>query len=102
MRTATWVARPRAERPGRREPARTCVGCRTHGGKRALLRVVRTPAGEVVLDPGQRAPGRGAYLHEDPECARTARRRRALERALRIPIPEAVWEAVAARLAGER
>jgi predicted RNA-binding protein YlxR (DUF448 family) len=59
------------------------VGCREHGGKRALLRVVRTLNGEVVLDADQRAPGRGAYLHEDAECIRLARRRKALERALR-------------------
>ena len=74
------------------------MGCRTHGGKRGLLRVVRTPAGEVVVDPGQRAPGRGAYLHEDPECVRIARRRKALERALHVAIPDALWEAVAARV----
>jgi hypothetical protein len=74
------------------------VGCRTHGGKRALLRVVRTREGEVVLDPGQRSPGRGAYLHEDPGCIQEARRRRALERALRARVPEALWDAAAARI----
>jgi predicted RNA-binding protein YlxR (DUF448 family) len=74
------------------------VGCREHGGKRALLRVVRTPDGDVVLDADQRAPGRGAYLHEDAECIRLARRRRALERALRTPIPESLWESVAGRI----
>ena len=74
------------------------MGCREHGGKRALLRVVRTPDGDVVLDTDQRAPGRGAYLHEDPECIRLARRRKALERALRTPIPEPLWESVAGRV----
>ena len=74
------------------------MGCREHGGKRALLRVVRTPDGDVVLDTDQRAPGRGAYLHEDPECIRLARRRKALERALRTPVPESLWESVASRI----
>ncbi|MBO0703784.1 MAG: YlxR family protein [Candidatus Dormibacteraeota bacterium] len=74
-----------------------CVGCRQHGGKRVLLRVVRTPDGHVVVDPVQRAPGRGAYVHEDAECIRLARRRKGLERALRTPIPEALWEAVSGR-----
>lgn len=74
------------------------MGCRTAGGKRALLRVVRTPGGDVVLDADQRAPGRGAYLHEDPECIRLARRRKALERSLRTPVPEALWETVVQRV----
>jgi predicted RNA-binding protein YlxR (DUF448 family) len=56
--------------------------------------VVRTPDGHVVLDPVHRAPGRGAYLHEAAECVRLARRRKGLERALRTPVPEELWEAV--------
>ena len=46
----------------RRVPSRTCVACRTVRPKRELMRVVRTPAGEIILDASGRAPGRGAYV----------------------------------------
>jgi predicted RNA-binding protein YlxR (DUF448 family) len=44
-----------------------------------------------VYDRGGRAPGRGAYLHPEAECIQLARRRRALERALKTQIPEDLW-----------
>ena len=76
----------------RREPVRTCVGCRDEAGKRGLIRLVRGPDGAVRADPTGRAHGRGAYLHADPACFDAARRRRALERALRAEVPAAFWE----------
>jgi predicted RNA-binding protein YlxR (DUF448 family) len=79
----------------RHEPIRTCVGCRQEGSRRSLIRLVRTPDGTVALDPVGRAPGRGAYLHRAEECVRQARRRRALERALRATVPETVWQELA-------
>ncbi|WP_307793787.1 YlxR family protein [Actinotalea soli] len=65
---------------------RTCVGCRERGQRSALLRVVRVVLGErdlAVVDPGRDRPGRGAWLHPDPQCLDLAERRRALPRALR-------------------
>jgi predicted RNA-binding protein YlxR (DUF448 family) len=73
------------------EPVRTCVGCRQEAGKRALVRLVRAPDGAVRLDLTGRADGRGAYLHREPGCIDLARRRRALERSLKAPVPEEVW-----------
>ena len=78
------------------EPVRTCVGCREEGGKRALIRLVRDPDGVARPDPTGRAHGRGAYLHSDPACWQLARRRRALERALRAEVPDRLWEELAA------
>jgi uncharacterized protein len=53
-----------------------------------LLRVVAVPSGNgefaVVVDTGKRLPGRGAWLHPEPQCAQQAIRRRAFTRALRI------------------
>ena len=78
--------------PARRhEPVRTCVGCREEAGKRALIRLVRGPDGVVRRDPTGRAEGRGAYLHDDPACFEQARRRRALQRALKAEVPEPLW-----------
>jgi uncharacterized protein len=87
-------------RPGR-EPIRTCVGCREEGGKRGLVRLVRAE-GVVRADPTGRAPGRGAYLHRDQACLDQARRRHALERALKAQVPDDLWAEISpSPLAGE-
>ena len=43
-------------------PQRQCVGCREMKDKRSLLRVVKSPEGQVSLDFGGKKPGRGAYV----------------------------------------
>ncbi len=69
--------------PGaRRTPQRTCVGCGEVQGKRELVRIVRTPDGQLALDPSGKRNGRGAYVHRDPACFERACRGRLL-RALR-------------------
>ena len=80
-----------------REPIRTCVGCRLEAGKRGLVRVVRGSDGVARVDPTGRAHGRGAYLHTEAGCIEQARRRRALERALRAAVPEGFWGALTGR-----
>jgi len=68
----------------RRVPVRTCVACRTTGGKKGLLRVVRnTETGLAEFDPTGKRPGRGAYVCVSVECVANALRRKALERALK-------------------
>jgi uncharacterized protein len=67
------------------------VGCRQEAGKRALIRLVRGLDGTVRPDPTGRAAGRGAYLHRDQACIEQARRRHALERALKAQVGEGVW-----------
>lgn len=78
--------------PKKHEPVRTCVGCREEAGKRGLIRLVRGPDGVVLRDPTGRSQGRGAYLHDDPACFDVARKRRALQRALKSEVPDALWE----------
>ena len=75
--------------PSRREPERTCLGCRGRAPRRALLRVVRRPDGQVVVDPTGRAAGRGAYVHATETCLSRAARGGSLGRALRAPLPAA-------------
>jgi len=75
----------------RREPVRTCVACRQEAEKRALVRVVRDSQGRVALDAAGRAPGRGAYLHPDPVCLEIARKKKALDRALRATAGPELW-----------
>ena len=68
----------------RSEPERTCIGCRSAAGKRNLIRMVRTPRGEVLVDANGTAPGRGAYVHADRACATAAIARGTLARSLRV------------------
>jgi len=70
---------------------RTCVACRQEAGKGSLLRLVRRTNGGAALDLTGRATGRGAYLHRDPECIESARKRRALDRALCTAIQPELW-----------
>lgn len=65
-------------------PDRICVGCRKAAGKLDLIRIVRTPRGEVLVDPNGTAPGRGAYVHADRACATAAIARGTLARSLRV------------------
>lgn len=60
------------------------MGCRERCAATGLLRVVAV-GGVLVPDPGRRLPGRGAWLHSEPDCLRLAERRRAFPRALRVP-----------------
>jgi len=78
----------------RREPVRTCVGCREEAGKRGLIRIVKRSEGGASVDATGRAAGRGADLHGDPVCIETARKRRALERALRTTIQPELWSSL--------
>jgi len=73
-------------------PVRTCVGCRSREAKSDLLRLVAGADGRPRFDPGDRSPGRGAYVHARPECVRRAVRRGALARALRVRA-DAGWAA---------
>ncbi len=71
-------------------PMRQCLGCRERRAKRELVRVVRSPEGQVLLDFSGKANGRGAYLCRNPECLKRAVKAHALERALEAPVPEEV------------
>ena len=67
-------------------PQRTCVACRTIGGKRGLVRIVRTPEGRVALDPTGRLPGRGAYLCRESACLSAAINGNQIEHILKIKL----------------
>lgn len=84
--------------PQKKIPLRQCLGCRQMKPKKELLRVARSPEGGVALDPKGKAPGRGAYLCNDPDCLKKAIKSSALSRALEIPVPEEVYEALRAQM----
>ena len=81
-------------------PVRMCAGCGGRFDKRDLVRVVRTPQGDVQLDLTGKMAGRGAYVCHDVECLKKARKSRALERAFSTAIPPEVYDAMEAELRG--
>ena len=70
---------------------RRCVATGEQLPKKELLRIVRTPDGQILVDPTGKANGRGAYIKKDPAAAAAARKNKALERALEVSVPEEFW-----------
>ncbi|MEO8329345.1 MAG: YlxR family protein [Candidatus Nanopelagicales bacterium] len=71
----------------RAQPIRTCVGCRQRAPQVDLLRVVAVEGSagiQAAPDRHHQQPGRGAYVHPQPECLDLAEQRRAFPRALRL------------------
>ena len=85
----------------RKVPERQCLGCNAHKPKRELLRVVRTPEGEIVLDFTGKKSGRGAYICRDVKCLRRARKSRRIENSLQVSIPEQVYDNMERELENE-
>ena len=73
-------------------PMRQCLGCREMKPKRELIRVVRSPEGEISLDFKGKSPGRGAYVCPRADCLKKAVKARAIERALNTAIPTEIYE----------
>ena len=72
-------------------PMRSCCGCKEKMAKRELVRIVRSPEGEISLDKTGRKSGRGAYLCDSVACLSKAKKSKALSRALETEIPEEVF-----------
>lgn len=79
-------------------PQRMCIGCREMKDKKALIRVVKSPEGQISLDSTGKKPGRGAYVCPDPECLKKARKNRGLERAFKMKLEDAVWAEIEAQI----
>lgn len=79
-------------------PQRQCVGCRTMKNKKDLIRVVKSPEGEISLDFTGKKSGRGAYVCPSADCLARARKSKALERAFETAIPAEVYEALQAQM----
>lgn len=75
----------------RKIPQRMCVGCREMKNKKALIRIVRTPEEQIVIDSTGKKAGRGAYICPDPQCFKIAIKGKSLEKALERRVPEDVF-----------
>ena len=82
-------------------PMRMCVGCGEMKEKRALVRVVKSPAEEYSVDLKGKTPGRGAYICRNIECLKKARKQKRLERAFKSAISPEVYDRLEAEIGGE-
>ena len=81
-------------------PMRQCLGRREMKPKKELIRVVRSPEGEISLDFKGKASGRGAYVCPNPRCLKKAIKARALERAFSAQIPPEIYERLESQMEG--
>ena len=72
-------------------PERKCMGCNEKRPKKELIRVVRTPEGDVVIDLVGKKSGRGAYICKSLSCLKKARQKKRLEASLECEIPDDVY-----------
>lgn len=75
-------------------PMRQCIGCGEMKEKKAMLRVLKTPEGEILLDATGRKNGRGAYLCQSAACLERAIKTRGLERSFQMAIAPEVYESL--------
>ncbi len=73
-------------------PQRQCAGCGEKKNKKEMIRVLKTSEEEVFIDATGKKNGRGAYLCPSMDCLIKARRNKGLERSLKMPIPDKVYE----------
>lgn len=78
----------------RKVPLRKCTGCNQMKEKRELVRVVRSPEGEVSLDLKGKKPGRGAYICKNKECLAIAQKSKRIERALQCNISPELYDSM--------
>ena len=82
------------EKPKKKVPERKCVGCNERKPKNELVRVLRTPEGEIGIDRTGKKSGRGAYLCRDTACFAKAVKARRLQSALECEIPDNIIGAI--------
>ncbi|WP_281887565.1 RNase P modulator RnpM [Paenibacillus sp. YYML68] len=76
----------------RKTPLRKCVACQQMMSKRELIRVVKTPNDELLIDLTGKKAGRGAYLCGKLSCFKLAKKSRALDRALKSQVSPDIYD----------
>ncbi len=75
-------------------PLRQCMGCGEMKSKKDMMRVLKTPEGDICLDITGKKNGRGAYVCKSRECLKLAHKNKGLERSFKMSIPKEVYEAL--------
>lgn len=73
-------------------PMRRCCGCNEQKPKKELIRVVRSAEGEISLDLTGKASGRGAYICNNLECLKRARKSKRIDRTFEVTIPDEIYD----------
>lgn len=73
-------------------PMRSCIVTHEKLPKKELIRVLRTPEGNIIIDESGKSNGRGAYLKKDIEVIKKARHSKILNRILEVEIPDNIYE----------
>ena len=81
-------------------PMRRCLATNEAFPKKELLRIVRTPEGEVKVDLSGKLNGKGAYISKSNEALEIAKTRKVLDRALDVKVPEQIYEEIAKLING--
>ncbi|MBO5332507.1 MAG: YlxR family protein [Clostridia bacterium] len=77
---------------------RRCNGCNEQKAKNELIRIVRSPEGEISLDLTGKKSGRGAYICNNIDCLRKVRKSRRIDRTFEITIPDEVYDSLEAQI----
>ncbi len=72
-------------------PLRQCVGCMEMKEKKNMMRVLKTPEGDFVLDTTGKKNGRGAYLCKSLECLKKAQKSKGLERSFKMNLSNEIY-----------
>lgn len=82
----------------RKIPMRMCLGCGEMKPKKELVRIVRSPEGDISIDLTGKKSGRGAYICKNAECLEKARKARKLEKSFSCQIEQSVYDTMEAEL----
>lgn len=82
-------------------PMRMCLGCQEMKPKKELIRVVRSPEGDISIDMTGKKAGRGAYICKDINCLEKAIKAKRFEKALEVKISEEVYQKLREELKNE-
>lgn len=80
--------------PSNPKNTRMCCACRERSDKSEMLRIVRTPSGQIMLDDTKCADGRGVWVHDSAECKAKLKKRKLLNGAFKCGVAEAVYEQI--------
>lgn len=83
-------------------PLRKCLGCGESKPKKELVRVVKSPEGEISLDLSGKKPGRGAYICRNVDCLLKAKKAKRIERAFECAIPDSIYNSMESELSDEQ
>ncbi|MCD8206047.1 MAG: YlxR family protein [Clostridia bacterium] len=78
----------------RKIPLRMCVVCRQLKEKKEMLRLVKGADDNIIIDITSKAPGRGAYICDNPECVEKLRKKKLLGKIFSCAVDDGVYDAI--------